>query len=65
LSVKHNYDNSPFTPGDEVLHPSWGSGTVQRIEGSDGVTVLFPRVGYKTIALSIWEQNPGLLQHVA
>lgn len=65
ISVKQTDALAPFTPGDEVLHPSWGNGTVQRIEGRDGVTVLFPRVGYKTIALSIWAQNPRLLQTVA
>ncbi len=65
LSVRQENRNLPFSPGQAVRHPAWGEGTVQRWEGADGVTILFPEVGYKTIALSVWEQNPALLKRVA
>jgi ATP-dependent DNA helicase RecQ len=64
-SVRQNDADAPFRPGDAVLHPTWGPGRVQRLEGSDGVTILFDRVGYKTIALAVWQQNPALLERVA
>lgn len=64
-SVLQSKHHLPFHPGDVVQHPSWGSGTVQRLEGCAGVTVLFEEVGYKTIALSIWQENPALLERTA
>ncbi len=42
----------PFRTGDWVTHRKWGGGTVQTIEG-DTVTVHFPDVGYKTLALDL------------
>ena len=53
----------PFRTGDWVQHRKWGGGTVQTIEG-DTVTVHFPDVGYKTLALDI-VLNSGLLQLAA
>jgi ATP-dependent DNA helicase RecQ len=50
----------PFRTGDQVNHRKWGAGTVQTIEGST-VTVHFPEVGYKTLALEI-VLGAGLLQ---
>ncbi len=50
----------PFRTGDWVKHRKWGGGTVQTIEG-DTVTVHFPDVGYKTLALDI-VLSSGLLQ---
>jgi transcription elongation factor GreA-like protein len=50
----------PFRTGDWVTHRKWGGGTVQTIEG-DTVTVHFPEVGYKTLALDIVMAS-GLLQ---
>jgi ATP-dependent DNA helicase RecQ len=42
----------PFTVGERVDHPEFGDGTVQRVE--DGiVTVVFDRVGYKTLSTEI------------
>jgi ATP-dependent DNA helicase RecQ len=42
----------PFTVGERVVHPEFGAGTVQRIE--DGIiTVVFDRVGYKTLSTEI------------
>ncbi|MGB0387906.1 MAG: RecQ family ATP-dependent DNA helicase [Ardenticatenaceae bacterium] len=55
----------PFHTGDIVQHPTWGLGTVQRLERSHGVTVLFDKVGYKTIALAVWQHNQGLLERIA
>jgi len=53
----------PFRSGDMVTHKKWGGGMVQTIEG-DTVTVHFPDVGYKTLALNMVLQS-GLLQPVA
>ncbi len=64
-SLRQSDLDLPFHPGDAVLHPAWGNGTVQRLEGRDGVTVLFSEVGYKTIALAVWKENPTLLALVA
>jgi ATP-dependent DNA helicase RecQ len=44
--------DEPFTVGERVDHPEFGDGTVQHV--SDGtVTVVFDRVGYKTLATDI------------
>jgi len=53
----------PFRTGDWVQHRKWGGGTVQTIEG-DTVTVHFPDVGYKTLALDL-VLSSGLLQLAA
>lgn len=50
----------PFRTGDTVLHKKWGGGTVQTIEHNT-VTVHFPDVGYKTLALDV-VIGSGLLQ---
>lgn len=38
----------PFAPGEQVVHPAWGEGTVQRIEG-EVVVVRFDAVGYRSM----------------
>jgi ATP-dependent DNA helicase RecQ len=44
--------DEPFAVGEHVEHPKFGPGTVQRVE--DGiVTVVFDRVGYKTLSADI------------
>jgi ATP-dependent DNA helicase RecQ len=53
----------PFRSGDVVAHRKWGEGRVQNIESST-VTVHFPDIGYKTLALDL-VVNSGLLQAVA
>jgi ATP-dependent DNA helicase RecQ len=40
--------SGPFTPGETVVHPRWGEGTVQRIEG-EVVVVRFDAVGYRSM----------------
>ncbi|HUP27109.1 MAG TPA: ATP-dependent DNA helicase RecQ [Chloroflexia bacterium] len=50
----------PFRSGDPVTHKKWGDGLVQTLEDST-VTVHFPDVGYKTLALDLVMQL-GLLQ---
>ena len=40
--------SGPFAPGDEVAHPEWGPGIVQRIAG-DTVVVRFDSVGYRSM----------------
>ncbi|CAN5922023.1 RecQ family ATP-dependent DNA helicase [soil metagenome] len=38
----------PFAPGEQVVHPEWGEGTVQRIE-DEVVVVRFDAVGYRSM----------------
>ena len=38
----------PFTAGSGVLHPQWGAGVVQRVEG-EVLVVRFERVGYRSM----------------
>jgi ATP-dependent DNA helicase RecQ len=40
--------SGPFAPGETVVHPQWGAGTVQRIEG-EVVVVRFDAVGYRSM----------------
>jgi ATP-dependent DNA helicase RecQ len=40
--------SGPFAPGELVVHPEWGEGTVQRIEG-EVVVVRFDAVGYRSM----------------
>ncbi len=40
--------SGPFAPGEQVVHPEWGEGTVQRIEG-EVVVVRFDAVGYRSM----------------
>ena len=42
----------PFAVGERVEHPEFGEGTVQRVE-EGMVTVVFDRVGYKTLSTEI------------
>jgi ATP-dependent DNA helicase RecQ len=49
----------PFPIGAPVTHKSWGPGEVQRYD-RDRVVVLFESVGYRTLALSLVEEE-GLL----
>jgi len=50
----------PFPIGAPVTHKSWGPGEVQRYD-RDRVVVLFESVGYRTLALSLVEEE-GLLE---
>jgi ATP-dependent DNA helicase RecQ len=50
----------PFSAGDRVAHPRWGSGQVLRVEG-DSITVLFDTVGHKVLAAGIVLEQ-GLLR---
>lgn len=43
---------SPFHTGSNVTHKKWGAGTIQTMENNT-VTVHFPDVGYKTLALDV------------
>jgi ATP-dependent DNA helicase RecQ len=52
-----------FAVGERVEHPSWGEGTVGRIEG-DLLTVVFDSVGYKTLDAKLVDER-GLLVRVA
>jgi ATP-dependent DNA helicase RecQ len=44
--------DTPFEVGERVHHPEFGDGTVQRV-GEEQLTVVFDRVGYKTLATDI------------
>jgi ATP-dependent DNA helicase RecQ len=51
--------DEPFTVGERVHHPDFGPGTIQALEAGI-VTVVFDRVGYKTLSEDIVTRN-GLL----
>jgi ATP-dependent DNA helicase RecQ len=53
----------PFRTGEIVTHKKWGDGTVQALE-NNSVTVHFPDVGYKTLALDVVLAS-GILSPVA
>jgi ATP-dependent DNA helicase RecQ len=57
--VKPDQGERPFPIGAPVTHKSWGAGEVQRYD-RDRVVVLFESVGYRTLALSLVEEE-GLL----
>ena len=44
--------HQPFPINSQVVHKSWGIGTVMRYEG-DKITVLFETVGYKTLGVGM------------
>jgi len=50
-------DDRPFAVGQRVRHPDWGDGTVQTYEEGDRVVVLFDAAGYKTLVLSVVEEQ--------
>ncbi|MCW3021670.1 MAG: ATP-dependent helicase, RecQ family, partial [Conexibacter sp.] len=51
LPAVHDAD-TPFSVGEHVDHPEFGTGTIQRVD--DGIiTVIFDRVGYKTLSAEI------------
>jgi ATP-dependent DNA helicase RecQ len=50
----------PFPIGGSVTHKTWGAGEVQRYD-RDRVVVLFESVGYRTLALTLVEEE-GLLE---
>ena len=54
---------SPFHTGSNVTHRKWGAGTIQTLE-SNTVTVHFPDVGYKTLALDV-VLSAGILSPMA
>jgi ATP-dependent DNA helicase RecQ len=54
--------SGPFAPGENVTHPQWGQGSVQRVDG-DVLVVRFDAVGYRSMhAPTVIER--GLLQAV-
>lgn len=50
----------PFAVHERVAHAAWGEGVVYRVAG-DTITVLFDRVGYKTLRSDVVEEQ-GLLR---
>jgi ATP-dependent DNA helicase RecQ len=54
---------SPFHQGLTVTHRKWGAGTIQTLEDNT-VTVHFPDVGYKTLALDV-VLSSGILSPMA
>jgi len=54
--------HQPFPINSQVIHKSWGEGTVMRYEG-DKITVLFETVGYKTLGVGMVLLR-GLLKRV-
>jgi ATP-dependent DNA helicase RecQ len=57
--VQPDQDERPFPIGAPVTHKSWGAGEVQRYD-RDRVVVLFEAVGYRTLDLTLVEEE-GLL----
>jgi ATP-dependent DNA helicase RecQ len=57
--VKPDQAERPFPIGAAVTHKSWGAGEVQRYD-RDRVVVLFESVGYRTLDLTLVEEE-GLL----
>lgn len=55
-------DRQPFPLNSQIVHKSWGKGTVMRYE-SDKVVVLFDKVGYKTLGVEVAVLR-GLLRRV-
>lgn len=53
-------DDGPFPIHSEVLHASWGPGTVMRAE-PDRITVLFEDNGYKTLSLDAVQRDSLLI----
>lgn len=53
-------DESDFSPGMRVRHPSFGEGSVEGVEGRR-LTVLFDDAGYRTLAADV-AQAQGLLE---
>jgi ATP-dependent DNA helicase RecQ len=51
LTMTQGASTGPFRIADIVVHPKFGTGTIERAE-KDLVTVLFPNVGYKTLLAS-------------
>jgi ATP-dependent DNA helicase RecQ len=50
----------PFAVHERVAHAAWGEGVIYRVVG-DAITVLFDRVGYKTLRSDL-VQEQGLLR---
>lgn len=50
ISKPESDQRQPYELNSDVIHRSWGKGTVMRYEG-DKIVILFDRVGYKTISL--------------
>lgn len=54
--------DQPFPLNSRVTHAKWGEGLVMRYEG-DKLTILFDEVGYKTLAVTVVQEN-NLLEPV-
>jgi ATP-dependent DNA helicase RecQ len=52
VAVEPDGADEPFAVGERVHHPEFGDGTIQAVEGGI-VTVVFDRVGYKTLSQEI------------
>ncbi|MFD0852879.1 DUF3553 domain-containing protein, partial [Actinomadura adrarensis] len=48
--------DAPFPVRAEVVHASWGPGTVMSAD-HDRITVLFDEIGYKTLSLDAVQRN--------
>jgi ATP-dependent DNA helicase RecQ len=59
ISAGTSEGDEPFTIGERVHHPKFGEGTIQGLDAGI-VTVVFDRVGYKTLAEEIVTRQ-GLL----
>ncbi|MGI5224392.1 RecQ family ATP-dependent DNA helicase [Actinoallomurus iriomotensis] len=55
-SVETEQADTPFPMHSQVVHASWGAGTVMR-EEPDRITVLFEEIGYKTLSLDAVQRD--------
>ncbi|GAA4497429.1 RecQ family ATP-dependent DNA helicase [Actinoallomurus oryzae] len=55
-SVETARADTPFPIHSQVVHASWGAGTVMR-EEPDRITVLFEEIGYKTLSLDAVQRD--------
>jgi ATP-dependent DNA helicase RecQ len=55
-SVRTARADTPFPIHSQVVHASWGTGTVMR-EEPDRITVLFEEIGYKTLSLDAVQRD--------
>ncbi len=55
----------PFPIGSRVMHAVWGEGSVVRHEGEDAFVTLFDEAGYRTLSLTLVEEQELLTLAVA
>ncbi len=60
---EHEAETGAFSPNTEVMHTSWGKGTVMHVQ-DDTMVVLFEEAGYRTLSIDVVMEQ-GILQPVS